>query len=149
MDHHAGYDPGAEPRFWFVLDVAIAHEPGHLLAGLRPERILPARPLVLAACRARAWAIDRRRRSKSDAATWATAQLADSAPVAKALARRADPATPGPTPSETAAVLDPVERLLAAGAPSPRPGLKALAARSDSGAPRSMLPVATPTRHRG
>jgi hypothetical protein len=143
MEHHAGYHPGAEPRFWFVLDVAIAREHAHPLAGLRPQTVLPAlpRPLVLsalhdalewyrahdgaqavlAACRAWAWAIDGRWLSKGDAATWATARLADSAAVAKALARRVDPAAPGPTPPEAAAVLDSVERLLAAGAPSPGP----------------------------
>jgi hypothetical protein len=143
MEHHAGYDPGAEPRFWFVLDVAIAREHARPLAGLRPETVLPAlpRPLVLsalhdalqwyrahdgaqavlAACRAWAWAIDGRWLSKGDAAACATAQLSDSAPVAKALARRSDPAAPGPTPTEAAAVLDRVERLLAACASSPGP----------------------------
>jgi hypothetical protein len=138
MQHHAGYDPGAEPRFWFLLDVAIAREHARPLAGLRPEKVLPAlpRPLVasalrdalqwyqahdaaqavLASCRAWAWAIDGRWLSKGDAAAWATAQLRDSTPIAKALARRSNPAAPGPTPTEAAAVLDPVERLLAASA---------------------------------
>ena|SRR5215211_1546870 len=118
MGHHAGYDPGAESRFWFVLDVAIAREHAHRLTGLRPETILPALPrslvrsalhdalewyrahdgaqAVLAACRAWAWAIDGCWLSKGDAAVWATAQLADRTPVAKALARHADSA-PGPT----------------------------------------------------
>jgi hypothetical protein len=143
MEQHAGYDPDAEPRFWFLLDVAIAREHARPLAGPHPETVLPAlsRPLVLsalhdalqwyrahdgaqavlAACRAWAWAIDERWLSKGDAAAWASAQLADSAPVAKALARRSDPAAPGPTPTEAAAVLNRVERLLAAGASSPRP----------------------------
>jgi hypothetical protein len=140
MEHHAGYDPAAEPRFWFLLDVAIAREHARPLAGLRPEGVLPAlsRPLVLAAlrdalqwygahdpaqaviaaCRAWAWAVDGRWLSKGDAAAWATAQLADSGPIAKALARRSDPATPGPTPTEAAAVLDRVERLLDEGGSS-------------------------------
>jgi hypothetical protein len=138
MEHHVGYDPTAEPRFWFLLDVAIARQHAHPLAGLPPETVLPAlpRPLVLsalrdalrwyrahdaaqavlAACRAWAWAIDGRWHSKGDAAAWATAKVADSAPIGKALARRSDPAVPGPTPAEAAAVLAPVEHLLAAGA---------------------------------
>ena len=51
MEHHAGYDPDAEPRLWFVLDIAIARRHARPLAGLRPERIPPAllRPLVLSA----------------------------------------------------------------------------------------------------
>jgi hypothetical protein len=48
-----------------------------------------------------------------DAAVWASAQLPDPAPVAKALARRADRATRAPTPSEVALIWQPVERLLA------------------------------------
>lgn len=140
MEHHAGYDPGSEPRFWFLLDVAIARQRARPLAGPAPQSILPALPrelvlaahqeslrwhrahegaeAVLAACRAWAWALDGRWRSKRDAATWAAAQLADRAPVAKALARRANPAAPGPTPTEVATVMDHVERLLAAGTPS-------------------------------
>jgi hypothetical protein len=140
MEHHAGYDPAAEPRFWFLLDVAIAREHARPLAGLRPETVLPALPralvlaalhdalrwyrahdpaqAVLASCRAWAWAIEGRWLSKGDAAAWATARLADSAPIAKALARRSDPAAPGPTPTEAAAVLGRVERLLAAGSSS-------------------------------
>jgi hypothetical protein len=138
MEHHAGFDPAAEPRFWFVLDVAIAREHARPLAGLRPETVLPALPralvlaalrdalqwyrahdtvqAVLAACRAWAWATEGRWLSKGDAAEWATAQSVDPGLIAKALARRSDPAVPGPTPAEAAAVLDPVEHLLAAGA---------------------------------
>jgi hypothetical protein len=138
MEHHAGYDPAAEPRFWFLLDVAIAREYARPLAGLDPETVLPAlpRPLVLcalrdalqwyrahdaaqavlAACRAWAWASDGRWLSKRDAAAWAGARVGDSAPIANALARRSNPAAPGPTPTEAAAVLDPVERLLTVGA---------------------------------
>jgi hypothetical protein len=135
MDHHVGYDPDAAPRFWFVLDVAIARERARPLAGRPPSELLPApsRPLVLSAlrdalaryrnsdgaeavlsaCRAWAWATQGHWLSKREAATWAAAQLPDPAPVARALARRADPAAPGPTPSDVAAVLEPVERLLA------------------------------------
>jgi Domain of unknown function (DUF4111) len=143
MRHHVGYDPEAEPRFWFVLDTAIAREHARPLAGLSPSTLLPppSRSLVLsalraalgwyraydgaeavlAACRAWAWATQGRWLSKGDAAAWATSQLSDPAPVAKALARRVDPATPGPTPSEVEEVLEHVERLLAARAHRPAP----------------------------
>lgn len=134
IEHHVGYDPDAEPRFWFVLDTAIARERARPLAGLPPTELLPrpSRPLVLsalrgalawyhaydlaeavlAACRAWAWATQGRWLSKGDAAAWAAAQLPDPAPLAKALARRADPAAPGPTASEVEGLLEPVERLL-------------------------------------
>jgi hypothetical protein len=51
MRHHAGYDPDAEPRFWFTLDVAIARERARPLAGRPPTELLPTppRPLVLTA----------------------------------------------------------------------------------------------------
>jgi hypothetical protein len=42
MRHHVGLDPGAEPRFWFTLDVAIAREHAHRLAGAPPAEVLPA-----------------------------------------------------------------------------------------------------------
>jgi hypothetical protein len=143
MEHHVGYHPDAEPRFWFVLDTAIAHERARPLAGLPPDVLLPppSRPLVLtalrealawyrshdgaeavlAACRAWAWAAQGRWLSKGDAAAWAAPQLPDPAPVAKALAPRADPAAPGPTPSDVELVLRPVERLLARRARQPAP----------------------------
>jgi hypothetical protein len=125
---HAGYDPGAEPRFWFVLDVAIAREHARRLAGFAPAELLPAlpRPLVLsalrdslawfrehdsasavlAACRAWAWTAEGRWLSKAEAAAWAAARLPDPAPIATALAHRADPAAPKPTPGDVAAVED-------------------------------------------
>ena len=134
MDHHAGYDPGAEPRFWFVLDVAIAREHAHPLAGPAPREILPElpRPLivgalrdalawwqgydgaqaVLAACRAWAWTVEGHWLSKGEAAVWATPRLHDATPIAKALAQRAEPSTPGPTPAEVSAIVGHVERLL-------------------------------------
>ena len=137
MGQHAGYDPLAEPRFWFALDVAIARESGHPLAGLPPQAILPALPralilgalrdslawwrgydgaqAVLAACRAWAWAVEGRWLSKGDAAVWATPRLADPTPVAKALAHRAEPGTAGPAPAEVTAVVEYVEGVLAYG----------------------------------
>src|SRR4051794_21459919 len=90
MDQHAGYDPDAEPRFWFVLDVAIARERSRPLAGQPPREVLPALPrdliaaalreahgfwrgydrgeAVLAAARAWEWAESGRWLSKSAAA---------------------------------------------------------------------------------
>lgn len=143
MEHHVGYEPDAEPRFWFVLDTAIARKRARPLAGLPPEVLLPppARPLVLsalrealewyraydgaeavlAACRAWAWAAQGRWLSKGDAAAWAAPLLPDPAPLAKAVAHRADRAAPGPTPSDVELVLKPVERLLAARAHQPAP----------------------------
>jgi hypothetical protein len=53
MEHHEGYDPEAEPRFWFTLDVAIAREHARPLFGPSPATFLPvlSRELVLAAHR--------------------------------------------------------------------------------------------------
>lgn len=119
-----------------MLDTAIARERARPLAGLPPDVLLPpaSRPLVLSAlrealawyraydgaeavlagCRAWAWAAQGRWLSKGDAAAWAAPLLQDPAPVAKALAYRADPAASGPTPSEVELVLTRVQRLLAA-----------------------------------
>jgi hypothetical protein len=51
MEQHVGYDPDGEPRFWFVLDTAIAREGARPLPGLPPPRCCPqpSRPLVLSA----------------------------------------------------------------------------------------------------
>jgi hypothetical protein len=92
MDHHAGYDPNAEPRFWFTLDVAIARERSRRLTGARPSEVLPALPRALVlgahrdaiawyrahspdqalvtACRAAAWAAEGRWLSKGEARRW-------------------------------------------------------------------------------
>jgi hypothetical protein len=53
MEHHEGYEPDAEPRFWFTLDVAIAREHSRQLVGPSPATVLPALPreLLLAAHR--------------------------------------------------------------------------------------------------
>jgi hypothetical protein len=90
MDHHAGYEPDDEPRFWFVLDVAIARQDARPLVGAHPRGVLPDLPrelileslreslawwrehdprqAVVAACRARAWLEEDRWLSKRDAA---------------------------------------------------------------------------------
>jgi hypothetical protein len=134
MDHHEGYDPEAEERFWFVLDLAIAREHAAPLSGPHPRTILPVlpRPMLLAAhreslvwwrgydlsqatiaaCRAWAWAEEGCWLSKGDAAAWAAARLADPAPIAKALARRADPAEPSPTEADVDAILERVDSAL-------------------------------------
>jgi hypothetical protein len=137
MEHHEGYDPAAEDRFWFVLDLAIAREHAAPLCGPHPGTILPAlardmlvqahreslvwwrgydmSQAIIAACRAWAWAEDGRWLSKGDAAAWAAARLSDPTPIAKALARRADPDEPAPTATEVAAILERVDRVLARG----------------------------------
>jgi hypothetical protein len=69
---------------------------------------------ILAACRAWAWAAQERWLSKGDAASWAAAQLPDSGPIERALARRADPAAPEPSPGDVAVVAERAEELLSA-----------------------------------
>ena len=39
MEHHEGYDPAAEPRFWFVLDLEIAREHAKPLVGPHPREL--------------------------------------------------------------------------------------------------------------
>ena len=50
-ERHVGTDPAAEPRFWFVLDLALAREHGLALLGPPPADVLApvAREDVLAA----------------------------------------------------------------------------------------------------
>lgn len=115
MDRHVAYSADDDPRFWFVLDVAIGREHGRPLAGPAPGEVFPrlADPLVLqalrdalawhrvhdasgvsqvlAACRAWAWAADGRWRSKTEAAAWAAERLEDPSPVRLAIEGRADP----------------------------------------------------------
>jgi hypothetical protein len=137
IDYHVGYDPDAEPRFWFVLDIAIARQRARRLAGAKPAQILPDLPDVLvraalrdalaryrecggaeavfAACRAWAWAGDRRWRSKGDASAWAMARSPDHARlITEALAQRAGAPGHGITQSEIAAFVSAIDRLLAA-----------------------------------
>lgn len=129
MDHHEGYHPDAEPRFWFTLDVAIARQDAVPLAGPHPREVLPELPralvverlrdslawwgdyggpqAVLAACRALAWTETGRWLSKGEAARAAGDPVADAA-----LATRTDPTAPGPTPDEVAAFVARVDARL-------------------------------------
>ncbi|MDA0182110.1 hypothetical protein OJ997_17525 [Solirubrobacter phytolaccae] len=123
MDHHEGYRPDAEPRFWFTLDVAIARQHAVPLAGPHPRELLPDLPrelvvarlhdslawwgdyggpqAVLAACRALAWNDIGRWLSKGEAARWAADPIADAA-----LATRSDPHAAGPTADDVASFVD-------------------------------------------
>ena len=134
MAQHTGLDPGAEPRFWFILDVAIAREHAQPLAGAPPVDVLPALPrtlvagalrdavawyaardgaqAILALCRAWAWAVDGRWLSKGAAASWAAARLDDPSAVELAVDRRVDRVSPGPTPRQVAALREIVEPVL-------------------------------------
>jgi hypothetical protein len=128
MTPHVGYTAADEPRFWFVLDVAIGREHGRTLAGPAASDVFPLMPrslilgalrealtwqrqhdptgvsAVLAACRAWAWAADGRWLTKAEAAAWAGERLDDPTPVTLALARRCDAALPPLTTSQ----VDPV-----------------------------------------
>jgi hypothetical protein len=100
MAQHVAYDPSEEPRFWFVLDVAIGREVGRPLAGPSPAEVFPelSAPLVraslqqalawfaandprggqtaLAAARASAWAEEGRWLAKGPAAVWLASRVA-------------------------------------------------------------------------
>ncbi len=100
MAERLAYDASDEPRFWFVLDVAIGREAGRALAGPPPTEVFPElpEPLVraslqqalrwfaendagggqaaLAAARAWAWAEEGRWLAKRPAAVWLTSRVA-------------------------------------------------------------------------
>ena len=100
MDQHVAYEPSEDPRFWFVLDVAIGREAGRPLAGPPPAEVFPELPAplvraalqqalawfaandprggqaALAAARAWAWAEDGRWLAKGPAAVWLTSRVA-------------------------------------------------------------------------
>ena len=47
MAQHVAYEPSEDPRFWFVLDIAIGREAGRALAGPPPAEVFPELPLPL------------------------------------------------------------------------------------------------------
>ena len=99
MAHHVAYDPSEDPRFWFVLDVAIGREAGRPLAGPPAAEVFPELPVplvldslqqalawfaandrkggqaALAAARAWAWVEEGRWLAKGPAAAWLTARV--------------------------------------------------------------------------
>lgn len=112
MDRHVSFDPQENPRFWFVLDVAIGRALGRTLLGPPPADLFPALPnalirgaaldgldwwwangghragAVLAACIAWRWTAGDGWASKSAAARWTAERLDDPAVVLAALDRR-------------------------------------------------------------
>lgn len=100
MDQHVAYDPNEDPRFWFVLDVAIGREVGRALVGPPAAEVFPTLPTslvrdslrqalawfatndaspgeaALAAARAWAWAEEGRWLAKRPAALWLTSRIA-------------------------------------------------------------------------
>jgi Domain of unknown function (DUF4111) len=106
MARHVALDPAEDPRFWFVIDVSIARQHARRLRGAPAGEVLPALPRALVlralldsiawhrehgedgadavanACRAWAWAIDGRWRSKREGAEWARARRAPTQPGA-------------------------------------------------------------------
>jgi hypothetical protein len=55
MDHHEGYDPAAEPRFWFVLDLAIARGHARPLVGPHPRELVSELPVREALIESLVW----------------------------------------------------------------------------------------------
>jgi len=100
MPQHVAYDPSEDPRFWFVLDVAIGRDAGRALAGPPPAEVFPELPAplvldslqlalgwfaanderggqaALAAARTWAWAEEGRWLAKRPAAAWLTSRVA-------------------------------------------------------------------------
>jgi hypothetical protein len=139
MADHVGLDPSAEAAHWFLLDLAIARErstplagpPLHALLGDIPrpdvldalrsaldwyaEEEPDAAASTLAACRAWQFAEEDEWGSKRDAAEWATARLADTGPVHRALTLRGGGTAEFPTHAEAEAVLDRARAAIDAG----------------------------------
>ncbi len=141
MAQHVSYRANDDPRFWFVLDVAIGREHGRPLAGPVASEVFAGSPpalilrslreslawqqrhdpnsaaLVLAACRAWAWAADGRWLSKGDAAKWAKERLDDPAPVTLALARRQNASSKPLGPRDVNAITERAEAAISAAMP--------------------------------
>jgi hypothetical protein len=128
MAEHVSFDPGEDPRFWFVLDVSIGREAGRALHGPAAASVLPrlaprlvrdaardslewharhgsASEAILGACRVWAFAGDGRWRSKTDAVGWARPRLRDPDPLDRALRLRAGELEPPIVPRDTEPVL--------------------------------------------
>jgi hypothetical protein len=112
MDRHVSFDPQDDPRFWFVLDVAIGRALGRSLHGPPPADLFPALPdalvraaalegldwwwaygghrsaAVLAACIGWRWAAGGSWASKGDAARWAAQRVDEPGVILAALDRR-------------------------------------------------------------
>jgi len=136
LREHVSFDAGEDPRFWFVLDVAIGRDSGRALHGPAAAWVFPplgpelvrgaagdslewhvrhgsAAEAILGACRVWAFATDGRWRSKTEAARWARPRLSDAAPVERALRLRAGapelpiaPRAAGPVLAAARAALD-------------------------------------------
>jgi hypothetical protein len=105
---HVALDSAEDPRFWFVIDVAIARRHSRRLAGAPANDVLPDLPRALvlrallesiawhrrsddpdadaaaSASRAWAWATDGQWRSKRAAADWARRRAPEADPIAAA-----------------------------------------------------------------
>jgi hypothetical protein len=136
MATHVGLDASRQPRFWFVIDRAIAHLHGVTIDGPPAADLFAAIPRaslleallesiawhrahetlsshsVLNACRAWRFAEENGLSSKVDAATWALTRWADSDIIESALRLRRG--QPGPLATDgITALLDHVELVLA------------------------------------
>ncbi len=135
---HTGFDPSAEPRYWAVLDLALARQSGLPLVGPAASALIASIPRqwlrsalqeslawhdaedrgspnqVLNACRAWLWAEHGRLTSKTLAAEWAFARTGE-AVIREALQVRATGA--GAIDADAAArLVGRVEAILSAGA---------------------------------
>ena len=126
---HVALDPGGDPPFWFVIDIAIGRQRGVPLSGPPPAEVFPDLPrqlvveslaraldwydasdespaqTVLAACRTWAWASDGRWRSKEESVRWADERLDDPGPVRAALRSRDDAGASPPAPEAASSVV--------------------------------------------
>jgi hypothetical protein len=140
MHERVSFDPGADPRFWFALDLSIGRQAGRALHGPAAASVLPRLPprlvrdaardslewhaahgsaaeAILGACRAWAFAADGRWRSKTDAARWARPRLSDPAPLERALRLRAGAPEAPIAPRDAGPVLAAARAALDAGVP--------------------------------
>jgi aminoglycoside adenylyltransferase-like protein len=113
IEERITFEPGGEPSHWFVIDLSIARERARALLGPLPERLIApvARTevlaaladsldwhdrnegananAVLAACRARRYAVEGSWSSKEGAGRWALGRALDPAAIERALSLRA------------------------------------------------------------